>query len=197
MKRLTFFTFTALLVSGLFVSSAGAAPVRSDSECRAKNGKATCIALSASGPGASSTAKGSTITLTSGATGGSAAFAAIRNFWDMPLNDIESLRLSVRSLAGDPSGGSPRISMYVFDMAGNYVVTLFLSPYHCAGFDATSNEWQTVDFVTGDCTISGSDGAVYQGWDEVLTAMGAHLLNFAFVVQDEGPATNQIKISVA
>ena len=191
MKRLTFVTIGALLISGTFVGSAGASPVRSDADCRAKKGKATCIALSADGTGAFATAKGSTITLTSGTTGDSAAFAAIRNFWDMPLNDIESLRLSVLSLDGDPSGGSPRISMETSSGV------LFLSPAHCAGFDATSSEWQTVDFVTDDCTIHGADGTVYDGWDDVLAAKGTDQLWFSFVVQDEGPATNKIKISVA
>jgi hypothetical protein len=196
-KRLTFIAITALLVSGLCVTEAGAVPVRSEVDCGSKKGKATCIGLSADGEGASATAKGSTITLTTGYTDSvteSAAFAAIRNFWDMPLNDIESLRLSVLSVNGNPSGGSPRISMYVGEFGE---VTLFLSPAHCAGFDATSTAWQTVDFVTGDCTIHNSNGTVYNGWDEVLTALGSEPLYFSFVIQDEGPAKNQIKISVA
>ena len=191
MKRLAFVAIGALLISGSFVTSAGAAPVRSDDDCRSKKGQATCIALSDDGNG-SATAKGSTITLTTEDTYEGAAFAAIRNFWDMPLSDIESLRLSVLSLDGDPSGGSPRISMQTSNG------TLFLSPYHCAGFVATSNEWQTVDFVTGDCTIYGADGTSYPGWDAVVDTLPADTtLWFSFVVQDEGPATNKIKIAVA
>ena len=190
MKRLAFVTVGALLISGSFVTSAGASPVRSDEDCRARKGQSTCIALSDDGNG-SATAKGSTITLSTENTHEGAAFAAIRNFWDMPLSEIQSLRLSVLSLEGDPSGGSPRISMQT--SAG----WLFLSPYYCAGFNATSSEWQTVDFVTGDCTIYGADGTPYQGWDAVVSAFPEETLWFSFVVQDEGPATNKIKISVA
>ena len=203
MKRLAFVAIGALLISGSFVTSAGAAPVREDANCDTKKGQATCIGLYTSGTDSSATAKGSTITLRTGNTTGgveSVASATLRNFWDMPLNDVESLRLSILSVVGDHTAGSPRISMYVVDYSTNPdgdFTLLFISPYHCAGFDPTSTAWQTVDFVTAECTIYNSDGTAYHGWDEVLTAMGSEQLYWAFVQQEEGPATNKIKISVS
>jgi hypothetical protein len=129
------------------------------------------------------------------------AFYSFREWWDQSLDDVTKIRASFLADAGTVNaGGSPRISVEVYDGVGSPTDVIYLDPAHCG--NAAPGGWVDSDF-TGDrtdCSIFDSNGTEYvsggnvSAWDKLVADpyYDGKFVYFAYAIQDATTGANFI-----